>query len=123
MRRASQRGTWLHEMHAVISGRVLVSPTEVVPIPPPPPAQSKACLPTRPPTCSPARLQYCVTVANNGTVEVELSATDEPLLLVPKQWQKSPDFFQLLEHRPVRELMAGRAPSLRRRAASAAGAC
>jgi hypothetical protein len=46
---------------------------------------------------------------------VELSATDEPLLLVPKQWQKSPDFFQLLEHRPVRELMAGRALSLRRR--------
>lgn len=57
-----------------------------------------SCLPAR----LPAHVQYCVTVDDLGSVEVKLSPTNEPLLLVPREWQKSKDFFQLPQHRSVR---------------------
>ena len=43
-------------------------------------------------------------MGDDGSVEVKLSPTDEPLLLVSKEWQKRPEFFQLLKNRPVRGL-------------------
>lgn len=46
--------------------------------------------------------QYCVRVSPNGTARVAPSPTDEPLILVPKQWVKPASFFVPIPAREVR---------------------
>ncbi|KAI7845483.1 hypothetical protein COHA_001031 [Chlorella ohadii] len=43
--------------------------------------------------CDALRSGYCVRVSANGTASVAPSPTDEPLILVPRQWLKPASFF------------------------------
>lgn len=93
VRRAAKRGeteqrvcvVWvLFEQPAASIARSLTHATRVCP-----------CVP---PLCVP---QYCLDVAADGTAAVAPSPGDEPLVLVPKEWQKNARFFLPVDERPV----------------------
>ncbi|KAL4458945.1 hypothetical protein ABPG75_013810 [Micractinium tetrahymenae] len=51
--------------------------------------------------CDALHSGYCVTVGPNGSAAVEPSPVNEPLVLVPEDWVRPPEFFTLLPARPV----------------------
>lgn len=46
-------------------------------------------------------LQVCVSVDAAGVATVPASPSDEPIMLVPRNWLHSPAFFVLREYAPL----------------------